>query len=175
MFSTKTQKQNNRAKTNLTELEKLNLSHIGGEYQPTKEKPSLVSTPQRKEFTIFNYQQYYEQEVIKRKIKELLEVIRNEIAAIKTTQKNLLTEVKDIENLTFNTTAEKPNVYTINFLEIIISILRNLRKKIGESKTWLEALVTRKKKRGSLFLARSKKMGTQYSLSQELQAARSTQ
>lgn len=175
MFSTKNQKQNNRPKTNLTELEKVNLSHIGKEYQPTKEKSSFVSTPQRKEFTIFNYQHYYEQEVIKRKIKELLEVIKNEIEAIKTTQKNLLTEVKDIENLTINTPGEKPNVYTINFLEIIISILRNLRKKIGESKTWLEALVTRKKKRGSLFLARSKKMGTQYSLSQELQAARSTQ
>jgi hypothetical protein len=31
---------------------------------------------------------------------------------------------------------------------------------------------TKKKKRGSLFLALSKKKGTQYSLSQELQATR---
>ncbi len=175
MFSIKFQKQNNRVKTNLNELEKVKLSHIAGEHQTSKEKSFTLSTTQRREYTIFNYHHYYEQEVIRRKIKELLEVIKKEIEAIKATQKNLLTEVKDIENLTFITTDEKPNVYTINFLEIIISILRNLRKRVTESKTWLEALVTRKKKRGSLFLARSKKMGTQYSLSQELQAARSVQ
>lgn len=174
MFSTAT-KKSNQIKQTLNELEKDKIDLDNKEYQSFLEKKSVPKPSQRKEFTIFNYQSYYEQEVIKRKIAELLKIIKEEIKAIKQSQKDLVAEVKDIENLTINAQNEQPTIYHLNFFEIIISILKNLRKKITESKTWLEALVTRKKKRGSLFLARSKKMGTQYSLSQELQAARSTQ
>lgn len=161
---------------NLLELEKKS-SDLSGlrKERLTEPDESKKSLPLRKEFTIFSYNQYYEQEVVRKKIKELIELIRQEIELIKKTEKALLSEVKDIENLTVQELPTKPGVYHVRFFEIVLSLLRNVRKKVSESKTWLEALMTKKKKRGSLFLVRSKKMGTQYSLSQELQTARSVQ
>ncbi len=108
-------------------------------------------------------------------IKELTEQIRREIKLIKDAHKTLIDEVKDIENLTIQELPEKPGIYHIRFLEVVLSLLRTLKAKISESNTWLEAMQSKKKKRGSLFAALSKKKGTQYSLSQELSNARSVQ
>ena len=176
MFS-KRNPQNKITWKNILESEKLR-SNSFAENREENEPFSNIErpkSPQRKEFTLFSYTQYYEQEIVNKKIKELIELIRQEIQFIKQSNKALLAEVKDIERLTTETVSEKPGVYHVRFLEVIFSLLRNLRKKISESKTWLEALMTKKKKRGSLFAVRSKKMGTLYSLSQELQTARSVQ
>lgn len=127
------------------------------------------------EVKIFNYQEYYETTLIKRQIKELTEAIKKEIDMIKKADASLINDVKDVENLTINGLPEKPGVYHIRFLELVLSILRTLRAKVGESKTWLQALMTKKKKRGSAFASRSKKQGTQYSMSQELSNSRSVQ
>ncbi len=134
-----------------------------------------AQSKQKQEFKLFNYTEYYEKELVKRQIKELTEQIKKEIELLKKADVSFLHEVKDIENLSINALPEKPGIYHIRFLEIVLSILRTLRAKIGESRTWLQALVSKKKKRGSLFLVRSKKQGTQYSLSQELSSARSVQ
>jgi len=173
--------QNKGSKTqfpfkNVLELEKKSsdLSGLNKE-RLTRSEESKKSLPLRKEFTLFSYNQYHEQEIVRKKIKELIELIRQEIELIRKTEKTLLSEVKDIENLTVQELPAKPGLYHVRFFEIVLSLLRNVRKKVSESKTWLEALMTKKKKRGSLFLVRTKKMGTQYSLSQELQAARSVQ
>lgn len=139
--------------------------------QETKVTPS----PQRREFSIFNYQQYYEKEMVKKQIKELVEMIRKELAYIKQAEESLLTEVRDVEKIAIETLPAKPGIYHIRFLEIVLRLLQAVRAKIGESKTWLQAMISKKKKRGSLFLSLSKKKGTQYSLSQELQSARSVQ
>jgi hypothetical protein len=138
-------------------------------------KKKMFPKPIRKEFSLFSYQEYYERELVKKQIKELVEQIRKEIELIKKADKTLLNQVSEIEHITVEQLPEKPGIYHVRFLEIILNILQSLRQKIGESKTWLSAMISRKKKRGSLFLALSKKKGTQYSLSQELQTARSVQ
>ncbi|MDH7476560.1 MAG: DUF5660 domain-containing protein [Microgenomates group bacterium] len=140
---------------------------------PNQEK--VAPKPQRKEFTVFRFQEHYEDVEVKRQIKELLKIIRQEVVAIKKTNDYLIQDVQEIEKITLESVGEKPGVYHVRFLEIILSILKALRMKIGESKSWLEALKTKRKKRGSLFLALSKKKGTQFSLSKELQSARSVQ
>ncbi len=142
-----------------------------GWQEEEKKKP----TQQKKEFSIFNYQNYYESEIVKREIKQLSEQIKKEIEMIKKADSSLLQEVKDIQKISIESLPEKPGIYHVRFFEIVLSILRSLRAKIGESKTWLAAMVTKRKKRGSLFMALSKKKGTMYSLSQELQSARSVQ
>ncbi len=129
----------------------------------------------KKENRVFSYQEYYETTLIKREIAQLTEMIRKEIEAIKKSNASLLAEVKDVEKLAINELPEKPGIYHVRFLEIVLSLLRTLRAKVGESHTWLQAFISRKKKRGSLFAVRSKKQGTAYSLSQELQNARSVQ
>jgi len=138
-------------------------------------KEAKQPTKHKQEFKLFNYTEYYEKELVKRQIKELTELIKKEIELIKKADASLLNEVRDVETISINTLPEKPGIYHIRFLEIVLSILRTLRAKIGESKTWMQALISKKKKRGSLFMALSKKKGTQYSLSQELSNARSVQ
>lgn len=139
------------------------------------EKDTKKSVSHRKEFTIFNYQEYYEFKLVKDQIKMLTDAIKKEIEAIKLADRSMLAGISDIEKISIDSLPEKPGVYHVRFLEIVLNLLRTLRLKIGESKTWLQALVSKKKKRGSLFAALTKKKGTQYSLSQELQSARSIQ
>ncbi|MFA6081744.1 MAG: DUF5660 family protein [Patescibacteria group bacterium] len=129
----------------------------------------------KQEVKVFNYQEYYENTLIKKQIQELTEAIKKEIEMIKRADASLINDVKDVENLTINGLPEKPGIYHIRFLELVLNILRTLRAKVGESKTWLQALMSKKKKRGSAFAVRSKKQGTQYSMSQELSNSRSVQ
>lgn len=150
------------------------------DYQPSPEdfgfpQAEKKEQPSRREFSLFNYQDYYEREIVKKQIKELTEQVKKEVAYLKKADASLMSEVKEIEKLSLQSTPDKPGIYHIRFLEIILQILRSLREKIGESRTWLQAMKTKRKKRGSLFMALSKKKGTQYSLSQELQSARSIQ
>lgn len=141
-------------------------------------KPKAPENKQKqgkKDFKLFSYTEYSETTLIKNKIAELTQLIKKEIDFLKKDNSSLLNEVKDVEKLTLNDLPEKPGIYHVRFLEVVLNVIRHLRAKVGESRTWLEAMVSKKKKRGSLFAARSKKSGTQYSLSQELSSARSVQ
>ena len=140
-----------------------------------REKAKTVEPKKKREFSLFNYQQYYEKDLIKKEIRQITEVIRQEIAAIKKADSALINEVKDIEKLSLESLPDAPGLYHVRFMEIVLTILRNLRAKIGESRTWLQAMVSKRKKRGSLFAALTKKKGTQYSMSQEISASRSIQ
>jgi hypothetical protein len=101
--------------------------------------------------------------------------IDQEIEAIKRANSALAAEVKDIEKLTITSANEKPGIYHIRFLELMLSFLQSLRSKISYSSTWLQAMQSKKKKRGSLFASLSKKRGTQYSMSEEIKMTRSVQ
>lgn len=123
---------------------------------------------------LFNFRQIEEERQMS-EIKELIKQIKQEVELFKRQDSSLLSEVKDIEKLTIETMPNKPGVYHVRFLEVVLKMLQALRSKIGESRTWLQALMSKKKKRGSLFASRSKEKGTQYSMSQELQASRNVQ
>ena len=142
-----------------------------------KEKLDTSKSPSKgkKEANIFNYNEYHENVLVKREIAQLVQEIKREIEYFKKADKALLNQVKDIESLSINSLPEKPGVYHVRFLEIVLRVLRHMREQIGESRTWMQALISKKKKRGSAFAVRSKKAGTQYSMSQELSTARSVQ
>lgn len=147
---------------------------VSRERQNERERAERQSeSAHRGEFTVFNYQNYHETEIVKDKVKRLMEEIKQEIQAIKKENKDLEAETNKAEKELLKDLPEKPGIYHIRFFELILSILKRARAKVGEAKTWLAAMRTKKKKRGSLFLARSKKKGTKYSLSPELQSARS--
>jgi hypothetical protein len=141
----------------------------------TPKTESITPSKGKKEANIFNYQEYHESVMVKQEIRQLVEAIRKEIKYLQKADKSLLNDVKDIEKIAIDSLPEKPGIYHVRFLEIVLRTLRLLREKIGESKTWMQALISKKKKRGSLFAVRSKKSGTQYSQSQELSTARSVQ
>ncbi len=124
--------------------------------------------------TVFSFRDVEEERQIS-EIKELIQAIKQEVENIKRADKALMSEVADIEGLTINSLPEKPGIYHVRFLEIVLKVLQALKLKINESGTWMEALRTKKAKRGSAFMANSKKKGTQYSMSQEHQVTRSVQ
>ena len=147
------------------------------EAQQTKQIEELKKEKKivKKEANLFNYQSHHENVIVRDQIKNLLEQIRQEVQYIKKADASLLNDVRDIEKFTMDTLSEKPGIYHVKFLEIVLQILRTMRMKTGESRTWMQALMSKKAKRGSAFAARSKKQGTAYSMSQELSNSRNVQ
>ncbi len=129
-------------------------------------------TPEKIKGNLFHYSEHRETQVVPKEIQTLTEQIRNEVKSL---SREVTEAVKDAEKLSIETLSEKPGIYHIRLLEVILNLLKSLRAKVGESRTWMEAMITKKKKRGSLFAVRSKKLGTQYSLSEEQKVVRSTQ
>ncbi len=146
------------------------------EYGPDKQEKQQEQqgtfNPERG--TLFSFRQIEEERQIS-EIKELIKAIKQEVESIKKADSALMSEVKDIEKLTIDTLPEKPGIYHVRFLEVVLKVLQTLKLKISESGTWMEALKSKKAKRGSAFAANTKKKGTQYSMSQELSNARSVQ
>lgn len=141
------------------------------QFEGHKEAKKVV----KKEANLFNYQSHHENVIVRDQIKKLIEQIRQEVQYIKKADSSLMNEVRDIEKFTLETLSEKPGIYHVKFLEIVLRILQSVRMKVGESRTWMSALMNKKKKRGSAFASRSKKQGTAYSMSQELSNSRSIQ
>jgi hypothetical protein len=135
----------------------------------------VQKAPQRKEFTVFRQEVYHEQVNVKREIEALTHEIRRMVEVIKTQDSALMNDVKDAQKAVLEAQPEESGIYHVRFLEVILKLLKSIREKISDSRTWLEAMTSKRAKRGSLFAARSKKKGTQYSLSQELSNARSVQ
>lgn len=128
---------------------------------------------QSESVTVFHGNVDSEQRVIPQQIQELRARIDQQLDILKNKNSEFVTEINRIEKETMQSFPDKPGIYHIRFLELILSYLQDLTAKVGEAKTWMAAMRTKKAKRGSLFGARSKNQGTQYSLSQELQSSRS--
>ena len=123
---------------------------------------------------LFNYRRIEEDRQMQ-EIKELIKQIKQEVEMIKKADKALMDEVQDVEKLTINSLPEKAGIYHVRFLQLVLKVLELVRAKLGESKTWMQAFMSKKAKRGSAFAVRSKKSGTSYSMSQELSNSRSIQ
>lgn len=129
-----------------------------------------VGSAQREFGTIWSIQQEKET----RTIRELLVTVQSEIKNLKKADATLAQEVKGIEQLTIemSQTEDVSGIYNVRFLELMVALLKTIRLKITESGTWLSSFHGKAKKRG--FKALTKKKGTSYSMSQELQMARAT-
>ncbi len=145
---------------------------------PTKEQHKVEHSKKKESKPVFRFHEHHENYTVKQEIvqiQQLIEQVKQEIKMIKQQNQAMLAEVKDVEKLTLGSSKESSKPYDSSFLEVILSLLRTIRLKIGESNTWLQAMMSKRKKRGSAFAARTKSMGTQYSLSQELQVTRNVQ
>lgn len=145
---------------------------------PTKEQHKAEHGKKKESKPVFRFHEHHENNTVKQEIVEiqqLIEQVKQEIKMIKQQNQAMLAEVKDVEKLTLGSSQESSMPYDASFLGVILSLLRTIRLKIGESNTWLQAMVSKRKKRGSAFAVRSKDKGTQYSLSQELQVTRNVQ
>lgn len=140
-----------------------------------REKNEKSQAPKQEKGALFRFNEHHENKIVVEKVKELTEIIKKEMEMLKRSSHELLADVKDINNMVINESDEKPGLYHIRFMELMVEFIQAVRSKISESGTWLAAMTSKRKKRGSAFMVRSKQKGTQYSLSQELQVTRSVQ
>ncbi len=94
-------------------------------------------------------------------IKQKIEAVRTELAALAQSVKRLHSEIS-------NSVAEtpvNPGIYHVNFFERLKGILKILRQQIEDSRSWLLLSTGRKKKMG--YWSKYKKHGTQFGLSSE--------
>lgn len=115
-------------------------------FQKKETKPRVP----KQEFKLFDKAEYQERENTTSQIKELLNQINQEVKAIKSADSALLGKIQDAEKIAIENITENQGAYNIRFLELIVSYLRTVKQKIGESSTWFDALKTKAKKRGSL-------------------------
>ncbi len=128
----------------------------------------------RPEATLFSFRERQDQKEIE-ELKKLIKIIEDEVKAIKRKSNQVLQNVHDIENSVINTHEKEPTLYIFRILNAFIEVLRSINLNLPSSSTWMEAMQSKKAKRGSLFASRAKKQGTQYSQSQELATSRSVQ
>lgn len=136
-----------------------------------KEQP----LPQRKEFTIFAHDTHSENYEVPKQIEQLAGEVKQAVQQLKRSQKALDQQILQVEKHTIDAMPQKGGIYHVHFLEKLLSFIKLMQSKVGEAKTWLSAMQSKKKKRGSAFAMRSKQKGTQYSQSQELSTARAVQ
>src|SRR3989338_8860819 len=134
------------------------------QYQPTEKQQEQAQL--KNEFSLYSKDLYFEQKKRYEVIEQLSAQIRQEIKLIKAKSNEFAGQVDAIEKHTLQSLPEKPGVYHIRYLELLLQFLRGLREKVAESNTWMAAMQSKKKKRGSLFVVQSKKKGTAYSMSQ---------
>lgn len=127
---------------------------------------------------LFNYRTIEESRQLQ-EIQSRIQEIKEQTKAIRRANQEFVSDVDRIDKVVDQINpSEERNEYTIHFLGLILEQLKLMLKKvkeIGSSETWKEAMQTKKAKRGSLFAARAKKKGTQYSKSKELSITRQTQ
>ncbi len=108
-------------------------------------------------------------------IHEVIEQIRVQVDQVKKMNKDMINKIKDIENETINAKEDKASSYDLNVFKLFSSMLELYMKDLSKASNWMDTFVSKKAKRGSAFATRSKKAGTSYSMSQELQSSRSIQ
>ncbi|QQG43899.1 MAG: hypothetical protein HYW86_03445 [Candidatus Roizmanbacteria bacterium] len=146
------------------------------EENPYQHQDKTISPKKKIEASVFNFSNYHEQVTITREVQALQEEVKKLTKEIKAVVGSGTSDlVKDAGKLSIEPISEKPGIYHERFLQFILNLLKTLRAKVGESRTWLQAFVTKKKKRGSAFLTRRKEKGSLYDQSMELNTARSVQ
>ncbi len=118
----------------------------------------LFNTVQRETKEVYNRQQ----ELENKRIQELVVALSQEVSSLKFQTAALTGEVK---NITVETVVAGPQTYHANFFEWILSMLRDIKKDIIKSRTWLSAFNSKKTQKG--YWAMFKKHGMQFALSDE--------
>lgn len=168
-----------QSKSSINPLETLSRPSHGQDDLRQHESPSASQKPREfanPEFrSIFSRDSHVRSEQQVQRIQEvqsILQEIRREVTSIKAQNQALAAEIEQIDRTALQGIPEKVGVYHVRYFEILLHYLRNMNTKIGEARTWLMAMTSKKRKRGGAFADRSQEQGTSYSLSAELQAAR---
>ncbi|GIW62670.1 MAG: hypothetical protein KatS3mg090_0496 [Patescibacteria group bacterium] len=148
-----TEKQQATKKTNVEERNLLEQTK-----QPISRFENKVRLrPNEGAIHLFSAYEYHEKYEVPQRIQQILERIRQEIEAFRKTTDSINAEVENIAKVTLNQREQKLGQYDISFFEFLLSLIRDLRQKAAESRSWLLLFKGKMQKRGSLFLPLKKK------------------
>ncbi len=98
----------------------------------------------------------------KDQIQKLMQELAVEVTKLQKQTSELTSEVKSI---TVETMPAKVGAYHLNYFDWVINMLRDLRKRVNESRHWLALWDQKKKQKG--YWAMFKKHGTSFAMSEE--------
>jgi len=122
----------------------------------------IKETRPRKCEVLFSYQEKYQEATLRNEIRQAVSTVQREVVKLEKDQKALIT---DIEKVTVESLPNKPGVYHLRFFQWLISIVKSLRQKVNESRTWLVAMKSKKSQQN--YWKMYKKHGTSFGLSDE--------
>lgn len=117
-----------------------------------------LQSVQRNEKEVFNAKNKMVQEQISRLMAELA----MEVKKLEQQTSEITSEVRKIS---VESRPSQGGIYHLNFFEQVIAMLSDLRKRVGESRMWLNAWSNKKKQKG--YWAMFKKHGTSFAMSEE--------
>lgn len=108
------------------------------------------------------------QKALEQQIGKIMHELQLEVKKLEEQTSELTGEVRAVTVATIPT---KPGAYHLNYFEFVISMLRDLRKRVNESRMWLKVWANKKQQKG--YWAMFKKHGTGFAMSDERSAATS--
>lgn len=102
------------------------------------------------------------QKAVQEQIQKLLMELRQEVMKLEQKTADLSGDVKKI---TVETAPAKGGVYHLNFLDMVLFMLRDLQKRVGESRQWLALSAQKKQQKG--YWQMFKKHGNNFAMSDE--------
>ena len=128
--------------------------HCGKGYLQIVRQPSL----QAQEKEVYSSKQ----KALEGQIGKIMQELKVEVTKLQQQTSELTGEIKAI---TVDTIPVKPGAYHLNYFEWVISMLRDLRKRVNESRMWLQVWAKKKQQKG--YWAMFKKHGTSFAMSDE--------
>lgn len=104
-----------------------------------------------------------------REVKTTVQEILIELKRIKGMSKEIESQFKDVDTINM---PEAPGKYHLNFFEWVLSVVKNARMKIEDSKAWLTSVSSKSSRKEHW--TKNKKQGTQFGLSGERTVATQT-
>lgn len=142
------------------------LDQLLGKYpkEAPGQSPTKENAPKKKssEVVLYAFKERTEQSQLSNEIRAVLQTLSEQITLLEKSESGL---AKDIAKLEVEQLPEKPGIYYIRFFEWLTIMVKQLRAKVEEGRTWLQAMTTKKKKMG--YWKMYKKHGTTFGLSNE--------
>lgn len=124
----------------------------------------------KRETLVFSRQTREEDQTIQKETKVILKQLKEQIVLLEKSEKTLTSEIAKVK---VEQLPKKSGIYYLRFFEWLIAVVRQLRIKVEEGRTWLATFTSRKKKRIG-YWQMYKKHGTTFGLSHERTLATQT-
>jgi hypothetical protein len=133
-------------------------------------KPYQERPLKRSETLVFSRERREQEKAVQMETQELLCQLKKQVTLLEKSQKGLVSEISKIK---VEKLPPKTGIYYLRFFEWLIILIKQLRMRVEEGRTWLSTFSQRKKKKLG-YWQMYKKHGTTFGLSYERSLATQT-